>query len=203
MYELYNGGAVSVKYQIDTTPLDLMRAESYDHPIFEVKLNGQLALTIFQLLISEINQESSVRRRRSTQARGSLAFKPRIDVTRSLKTGLSMATTRTEVALSFVAANIYKCTCISGVESSRRDRTGLHCCRGMEILTSRSQNLYGEFFTAAYVVRREGNIFTGVSLSVQRRYPTPRFSSRSLVPFLVRGRYPSPGWGQPPPPEPG
>ena len=37
---------MSVKYQIDTTPLDLLRAESYDHPIFEVKLSGHLAQTV-------------------------------------------------------------------------------------------------------------------------------------------------------------
>ena len=53
------------------------------------------------------------------------------------------------VALWFETANIDKCVCVSGAESSRRDRTRLHCCSGMEILTSRSQNLHGKYFITA------------------------------------------------------
>ncbi|XP_052236731.1 cilia- and flagella-associated protein 65-like [Dreissena polymorpha] len=35
VYELYNGGATSVRYQFDLTPLDLIRQENFDQPIFE------------------------------------------------------------------------------------------------------------------------------------------------------------------------
>jgi hypothetical protein len=35
IYELYNGGAQPLKYEIDTTPLDYMKYENFDHPIFE------------------------------------------------------------------------------------------------------------------------------------------------------------------------
>ncbi|XP_064646085.1 cilia- and flagella-associated protein 65-like isoform X2 [Lineus longissimus] len=35
IYELYNGGAQALKYEIDTTPLEYMTYENFDHPIFE------------------------------------------------------------------------------------------------------------------------------------------------------------------------
>lgn len=35
VYELYNGGALPVQYQFDLTPLDLIRQENFDQPIFE------------------------------------------------------------------------------------------------------------------------------------------------------------------------
>ncbi|XP_071101269.1 cilia- and flagella-associated protein 65-like isoform X1 [Haliotis cracherodii] len=35
VYELYNGGAVPVRYEFDLTPLDLIRQENFDQPIFE------------------------------------------------------------------------------------------------------------------------------------------------------------------------
>ena len=47
VYELYNGGAVPVKYEIDTTALQILQAESYDHPIFEVIIQCALLLCIF------------------------------------------------------------------------------------------------------------------------------------------------------------
>ncbi|KAK7113832.1 cilia- and flagella-associated protein 65-like isoform X2 [Littorina saxatilis] len=35
VYELYNGGAVPVQYELDLTPLDIIEKENYDQPIFE------------------------------------------------------------------------------------------------------------------------------------------------------------------------
>ncbi|XP_076448439.1 cilia- and flagella-associated protein 65-like [Babylonia areolata] len=35
VYELYNGGAVPVYYELDLTPLDIIQKENYDQPIFE------------------------------------------------------------------------------------------------------------------------------------------------------------------------
>ncbi|KAL4217273.1 hypothetical protein ACF0H5_023724 [Mactra antiquata] len=35
VYELYNGGAVPVQYQFDLTPLELIKNENFDQPIFE------------------------------------------------------------------------------------------------------------------------------------------------------------------------
>lgn len=35
VYELYNGGAVPVRYDFDLTPLELIKSENFDQPIFE------------------------------------------------------------------------------------------------------------------------------------------------------------------------
>lgn len=35
VYELYNGGAVPVRYELDLTPLDIIQKENYHQPIFE------------------------------------------------------------------------------------------------------------------------------------------------------------------------
>ena len=35
VYELYNGGAVTVKYKIDVSPLQALQEENFDHPVFE------------------------------------------------------------------------------------------------------------------------------------------------------------------------
>ncbi|KAK7484650.1 hypothetical protein BaRGS_00024058, partial [Batillaria attramentaria] len=35
VYELYNGGAVPVRYELDLTPLDIIEKENFDQPIFE------------------------------------------------------------------------------------------------------------------------------------------------------------------------
>ena len=35
MYELYNGGALPVKYEIDVRPLDQLTNANYEHPVFE------------------------------------------------------------------------------------------------------------------------------------------------------------------------
>ncbi|XP_060587307.1 cilia- and flagella-associated protein 65-like isoform X2 [Ruditapes philippinarum] len=35
VYELYNGGAVPVRYQFDLTPMELIKQENFDQPIFE------------------------------------------------------------------------------------------------------------------------------------------------------------------------
>ena len=35
MYELYNGGALPVNFEIETSPLDLVQSENFDIPIFE------------------------------------------------------------------------------------------------------------------------------------------------------------------------
>lgn len=35
MYELYNGGAKPVTYEFDLTPLELIKQENFDQPIFE------------------------------------------------------------------------------------------------------------------------------------------------------------------------
>ena len=83
-------------------------------------------------------------------------------------------------------------------------------------------HLCGLVLPPAHVVRREGNVFTGISMSVHtgegtpvpdsfsgfwsqilsRRYPSPRFFPRSLVPGHFQGvyqswpgEYPSPSWG--------
>lgn len=35
VYEMYNGGAVPVKYEFDLVPLELVKQENFDHPVFE------------------------------------------------------------------------------------------------------------------------------------------------------------------------
>ena len=35
VYEIYNGGALPVQFQFDLTPLDLIRQENFDQPVFE------------------------------------------------------------------------------------------------------------------------------------------------------------------------
>ncbi len=35
MYEIYNGGALPVKYEFNTTSLKLLKHENYDHPILD------------------------------------------------------------------------------------------------------------------------------------------------------------------------
>ncbi|XP_053386703.1 cilia- and flagella-associated protein 65-like isoform X2 [Mercenaria mercenaria] len=35
VYELYNGGALPVQYQFDLTPMDLIKQENFDQPVFE------------------------------------------------------------------------------------------------------------------------------------------------------------------------
>ena len=35
VYELYNGGARPVTYEFDLTPLELIKQENFDQPIFE------------------------------------------------------------------------------------------------------------------------------------------------------------------------
>ena len=35
VYELYNGGARPVNYEFDLTPLELIKQENFDQPIFE------------------------------------------------------------------------------------------------------------------------------------------------------------------------
>ncbi|XP_013412505.1 cilia- and flagella-associated protein 65-like [Lingula anatina] len=40
IYELYNGGAVPVKFEFDLLPLEILKQENFDHPVFEC-LNPQ------------------------------------------------------------------------------------------------------------------------------------------------------------------
>lgn len=35
IYELYNGGSVPVKFEMDTIPLDALKAENFDHDIIQ------------------------------------------------------------------------------------------------------------------------------------------------------------------------
>ena len=44
MYELYNGGAVPLRYRVDTEPLEQLTADNFGHPVLQC-LNPQGEVT--------------------------------------------------------------------------------------------------------------------------------------------------------------